>query len=320
MNKIQLIAGRSHPELAKKISNKLKLPLKSRIIKTFPNGEIYVRVDKKVRGDDIFIIQSLTSQPVNDCLMETLILIDALRRSSARRITLICPDLCYSRQDRKVQSHESITAKLVANLLTKAGLDRLVTVDLHADQIQGFYDIPLDHLVGYPLIAKYIKKKKYKNLVVVSPDVGGMKRINKISDLLGIPLAVVDKIRREHGKSEVMHVVGNVKGKTALLIDDIVDGCGSICGAAEAVRKFGAKKIIIGATHALLNGNAVERLKEIKAEEIIFLDSVPMAKEKKLKNMKIISLAPLLAKIILRIHQEKSLGELFRWEEEIKLM
>lgn len=320
MNGIQLIAGRSHLKLAKKIAAKLKIPLRRRTIKTFPNGEIYVRVEKKIRGDDIFIIQSLTSQPVNDYLVETLILIDALKRASARRITLVCPDLCYSRQDRKVQSHEAITAKLVANLLTKAGLDRLVTVDLHADQIQGFYDIPLDHLVGYPIIAKYVKKKKYRNLVIVAPDVGGMKRANKVADLLGVPFAVIDKVRKEDGKSEVMYVVGDVKNKIALLIDDIVDSCGSICGAAEAVRKFGAKKIIIGATHALLNGNAVERLKEIKAEEIIFLDSVPMAKEKKLKNMKIISLAPLLAKIIGRIHQEKSLGELFKWEEEIKLM
>jgi ribose-phosphate pyrophosphokinase len=305
MNGIQLIAGRSHPELANKIATKLKKKLTPRIIKTFPNGEIYVRVGKKVRGDDVFIIQSLTSQPVNDHLMETLILIDALKRSSARRINLICPDLCYSRQERRIQSHEPISAKLVANLLMKAGLDRLITVDLHADQIQGFYDIPVDHLVGYPLIAKYVKKKKYKNLVVVSPDIGGMKRTNKTADLLGLPIAVVDKVRKEHSKSEVIRVVGDVEGKVALIVDDIIDGGGSICGAAKAVKKFGAKKVIIGATHALLNGEAVDRLKEVGADEIILLDSVPLEKEKKLKNMKIISLAPLLAKIILRIHEEK---------------
>lgn len=320
MNGIQLIAGTSNPELARKIAKRLNLSLTPTIIKKFPNGEIYARIEKKVRGDDIFIIQTLTANPVNDHLMETLILIDALKRSSARRINLICPDMCYSRQDRRTRSHEPITAKLVANLITKAGADRLVAVDLHADQIQGFYDIPVDHLVGYPLIAKYIKTKKYSDLVVVSPDIGGAKRANKIADLLGMPIAIIDKIRRQHSQCEVAHVVGDVKGKTALIIDDIVDGGGSICGAAEAVKKYGAKKIIIAATHALLNGEASKRLEESMADQVIFLDSVPIPKEKKIKKMKIISLAPLLSKIIYRIHMERSLGELFKWEEQCKLL
>ena len=319
MNGIQLIAGTSHPELARKIAKKLKLTLTPTIIKKFPNGEIYVRLGKKVRGDDVFIIQTMTDQ-VNDCLMETLILVDALKRSSARRINLICPQLCYSRQDRRTQSHEPITAKLVANLITKAGVDRLVTVDLHAEQIQGFYDIPVDHLVGYPLIAKYIKTKKYSDLVIVSPDIGGVKRANKIADLLGTPIAIIDKIRRQHSQCEVAHVVGDVKGKTALLIDDIVDGGGSICGAVEAVKKYGAKKIIIAATHSILSGEAVKRLEESVADQVIFLDSVPIPKEKKIKKMKIISLAPLLSKITYRIHMERSLGELFKWEEQSKLL
>jgi len=319
MNGIQLIAGTSHPVLAKKIAKRLKIDLTPVLIKKFPNGEIYVRLGKKVRGDDIYVIQTMTN-PVNDYLMETLILVDALKRSSARRINLICPQLCYSRQDRRTQSHEPITAKLVANLITKAGVDRLVTVDLHADQIQGFYDIPVDHLVGYPLIAKYIKTKKYDNLVIVSPDIGGAKKANKIADLFGAPIAIINKVRRQHSQSEVTHVVGDVKGKTALLIDDIVDGGGSICGAAEAVKKCGAKEIIIAATHALLNGEAVKRLNESSASQIIFLDSVPIPKDKIINNLKIISLAPLLSNIIHRIHTERSLGELFKWEDESKLL
>lgn len=319
MNGMQLIAGTACLELAEKISKKLEIPLTPVTIKKFANGEIYVRVNKKVRGDDIFIIQTMTS-PVNDCLMETLILVDALKRSSARRINLVCPQLCYSRQDRRTQSHEPITAKLVANLITKAGVDRIITVDLHADQIQGFYDIPVDHLVGYPLVAKYLVSKKFKDVVVVSPDIGGVKRANKLADLLNSPIAIIDKIRREHNKCEVAHVVGEVKGKTAILVDDMVDTGGSICNAANTVKEFGAKEVIICATHALLNGNAKENLQNCAASEIIFLDSIPIPSEKKIKKMHIISLAPLLSKIIKRIHSERSLGELFKWEEQSKLL
>jgi ribose-phosphate pyrophosphokinase len=320
MNNIQLIAGSSHPVLAQKISKKLGVPLTPVVIKKFPNGEIYARIGNKVRGDDVYIIQTLTANPVNDQLMETLILIDALKRSSARRINLICPDMCYSRQDRRIQSHEPITAKLVANLIMKAGADRLVAVDLHSDQIQGFYDIPVDHLVGYPILARYLKAKKFSDVVIVAPDIGGAKRANKIADLLGTPIAIIDKIRRQHSKCEVAHVVGDVKGKTAILIDDMVDTGGSICGAAEAVKNFGATKVIICATHAYLNGEAVKKLQESPADLVLFLDSVPIPKEKKLKKMKVLSLAPLLSKIIKRIHNERSLGELFKWEEQSKLL
>lgn len=319
MNGIQLIAGSSHPVLAEKISKKLKIPLTPIVIKNFANGEIYVRVEKKVRGDDIFIIQTMGGG-VNDTLMETLIMVDALKRSSARRINLICPQLCYSRQDRRTRSHEPITSKLVANLLTKAGIDRLITVDLHAEQIQGFYDIPLDHLFGYPLIAKMILKEKYKDIVVVSPDIGGVKRANKLADLLGAPIAIIDKIRKEHNKCEVAHLVGDVKGKTAILIDDIIDTGGSICGAADTVKQFGAKEIIICATHALLNGEASKNLEKCSATKVMLLDSVPIPKEKRIKKMEIISLAILLSKIISRVHNEESLGELFKWEEQHKLL
>lgn len=319
MNKIRLIAGTSHPKLALSIAKKLKVKLIPTTIKKFANGEIYARFDDDVRGSDVFIIQTMT-EPVNDCLMELLILTDAIRRSSPRRINLICPQLCYSRQDRKVQSHEPITAKLVANLLTVAGIDKLVTVDLHADQIQGFYDIPLDHLVGYPLIVKYLLSKKYKDMVVVSPDVGGVKRANKVADLLGTQIAIIDKVRKKHNESEVAHVIGDVKGKTAIIVDDIVDTGGSICGAANTIKELGAKEVIIGATHALLNGEAKQNLEKCAASKIIFLDSVPIPKEKRIKKIKIISLAPLLSKAIKLIHSEKSLGELFKWEEKKKLL
>ena len=315
MNKIKLIAGSSHPELAKKISEELRIPLMPVVTKKFLNSEIYVRIGATVRGDDVFVIQTF-GENVNDSLVELLIMMDALKRSSVGRINVLCPNLAYSRQDRKAQSHEPISAKMVANLITMAGAARLITVDLHASQIQGFYDIPVDHLMGYPLIAKYIQKKKYKDLVIVAPDVGAAKRTHKMADLFGAPMAIVDKTRPAHNVSEVSHLVGDVKGKTAVIIDDIVDGGGSLCGAIETLKKFGAKKVVAGATHALLNGEAVERIKNSSVDEVIFLDSVPIPKEKHFDKMHIVSLAPLLAKIIKRVHEEKSLGALFRWEDE----
>lgn len=313
MSKIRLLAGRSHPELAASVANILGIDLMPLEIKNFADGEIYLRILKKVRGDDVFVLQSLIA-PVNERLMETLIMVDALRRASAGKINLICPYMCYSRQDRKVVSREPITAKLVANLLTKAGIDRLVTVDLHADQIQGFYDIPVDHFVGYPQFAKYLKEAGYKDMVVVSPDVGGVKRANKMADLLGLPIAVMDKVRREHNKAEVAHIVGDVEGKTAVLLDDIIDTAGSMSAAADTVKKFGAKRVLICATHALLSGEAGKKLSACGADKIVVLDSVPVAKENRIKKMEILTIAPLLAKIIKRIHSNRSLGELFTWE------
>ncbi len=319
MRELKLIAGTSHPELAKKIAKELRMPLTPVTIKKFLNGEIYVRIGENVRGMDVFLLQTFGDN-INDSLVELLIMMDALKRSSVGRINVLCPNLAYSRQDRKAQSHEPITAKMVANLITAAGADRLITVDLHASQIQGFYDIPVDHLMGYPLIAKYVQKKKYKDLVMVAPDIGAAKRTHKMADLLGTEIAIVDKIRTDHNVSEVSHLVGNVKGKTAVVVDDIVDGGGSLCGAVEALREFGAKKIIAGATHALLNGDAVEKLKKSSVDEIIFLDTVPIPKEKQFDKMHIVSLAPLLAKIIKRIHTERSLGELFKWEDKKKIL
>jgi ribose-phosphate pyrophosphokinase len=320
MGKLRLIAGSASQELAGKISDLIKVPLTSIEDKRFANGEIYVRIKSKVRGDDIYIVQSLVA-PANDNLMELLLLVDALKRSSAGRINLICPNLCYSRQDRKIESREPISAKLVADLISVAGANRLVTVDLHTDQIQGFYNIPVDHFLGYPLFAKYIKKHyPKKDLVIVSPDIGGVKRANKLADLLGLRIAIIDKVRSEHNKCEVMHLVGEVKGKVAVLIDDMIDTGGSICKASEAVRANGAKEVIICGTHAVLSGEAKSNLDKCVATKIILTDTIPIPEEKKIAKMEIISVAPLLARIIKRIHLEKSLGELFTWEDKRRVL
>ena len=316
MGGLRLIAGSASQKLAAKISTLIKIPLTPIEDKRFANGEIYIRVKSKVRGDDVYIIQSLAG-PVNDNFMELLILIDALKRASVGRINLICPILCYSRQDRKIESREPITAKLVADLLSVASANRLVTVDLHADQIQGFYNIPVDHFVGYPLFAKYLKKHyPKKDLLIVSPDIGGVKRANKLADLLGLKIAIIDKVRKEHNKSEVMHIVGEVEGKVAVIIDDMIDTGGSICKAADAVKANGAKEVIICGTHALLSGEALKNLKDCCASKIILTDTVEIPEKSRLPNMVILSVAPLLAKIIKRIHLDRSLGELFKWEDK----
>lgn len=316
MSKLQLIAGTSHLGLAEEVSRILKVPLTPIDDKCFADGEIYVRIKEKVRGNDVFVIQSLCA-PANNRLMELLIMIDALKRSSAGRINLICPYMAYSRQDRKAASREPITAKLVANLITKAGADRLVTVDLHAEQIQGFYDIPVDHFVGYPLIAKHLKKKGLlRNAVIVSPDIGGVKRANKLSDLFGLKIAIIDKIRKAHNVAEVAHVVGEVEGKRAIIVDDMIDTGGSICAAAEVLKKFGAKEVVVCATHGLLSGNVKEKFDSSCVDRLILTDTLPIAPEKISEKMEIISVAPLLAKVIKRIHLERSLGELFTWEDK----
>lgn len=318
MKKLQLISGSTGRELAEVISKKLRVPLTRIEDKHFADGEIYIRIKDKVRGNDVYIIQSLCA-PANDSLMETLIMVDALRRASAGRINLICPYLCYSRQDRKAGSREPITAKLVANLITKAGVDRMVTVDLHADQIQGFYDIPVDHLVGYPLFAKYLKDKRMlANTVVVSPDIGGVKRADKMADLLGLKLAVIDKLRRAHDSVEVAHVVGDVEGKRVVMIDDVISTGKSVCVAAEVLKKFGAREVVVCATHGVLSENSKELFDNSSVDMVLLTDTIPIAGEKISKKMKILSVGPLLAKIIKRISQEKSLGELFTWEDKKK--
>jgi ribose-phosphate pyrophosphokinase len=315
MGKIQLIAGRGNPFLAQKIARHLKIPLTPVRYETFADGEIYTRIEKKVRDDDVFIIQSLCS-PVNENLMELLITIDALKRASAGRINVVTPYLCYCRQDRKATSREPITAKLVADLITRAGADRLLAVDLHADQIQGFYDIPVDHLVGYPLFAEYLQKKNLQNAVIIAPDVGAVKKATKLAQLLHFPLAFADKRRQKHNQSEATFIVGEVNGKTAIILDDMIDTGGTVCSVADILKKKGARKVIICATHALLNDKAIENLMKSAADKVVFLDTVAISKEKQIPKVEVISLALLLAKVIKRIHEGKSLGTLFKWEEK----
>ena len=254
--------------------------------------------------------------PINEHLIELLITIDALKRASAGRINLVCPHLCYSRQDRKMTSREPISAKLIANLITIAGADRLITIDLHAEQIQGFYDIPFDHFVGYPQFAQYLLKKKLKNIAIVSPDVGGVKRSVKMASLLKVPLVIVDKRRKQNNQVGVANVIGEVKGKTAVILDDIIDTGGTITEVARVLKQRGASEVIICATHALFSGDASQKLAKCPASKILVLDTIPLPKEKKIAKIKVISLAPLFAKIIRRLHQGRSLGALFTWEKK----
>lgn len=315
MGKIQLIRGRAHPLLARKIAKLIKTPLTPIEIKTFADGETYVRIKNKVRGDDVFIIQSVCP-PVNENLVELLIIIDALKRASVKRINVICPYLGYGRQDRKAVSREPITAKLVANLITAAGADRILTVDLHADQIQGFYDIPFDHFVAYPQFAEYLKKKRYQNTVVIAPDVGGVRRGRKMAQLLKSPLAIIDKRRPDHNRVETINLIGEVKGKTAIILDDMIDTGGTIIEAAKRLKKEKAKEIILCATHGLLSKNAPQAIEKSPVSLVLLSDTVPLPKEKIGSKTKVISLAPLLAQVIKKIHKDQSLGALFTWEKQ----
>ena len=301
--------------MAQKISSALKIPLSPVTIKNFANGEIYFRLQRKVRGDDVYFIQTLCA-PVNENLVELLIGLDALRRASARRINVICPNFAYSRQDHKKVSREPISARLVANLITKAGADRLITVDLHSDQIQGFFDLPVDHFAGYPLFVNYLKKKKLVKPVVVAPDVGGVRRGREMASLLDCPLVIVDKRRPRHNQAEAVNIIGEFKGKTAILIDDMIDTAGTICTAADALAKGGARKVIICATHAIFSGPAYERLEKCQADQVLVLDTLPV-ETGRISKLKILSLSPLLAKVIRRIHTSRSLGELFSWEKKV---
>ncbi|MFH1601498.1 MAG: ribose-phosphate pyrophosphokinase [Candidatus Shapirobacteria bacterium] len=317
MGKIQIISGSAHPRLARQICSYLKIKLTPVQIEHFADGEIYVKIKNKVRGDDVFIIQSM-APPINDHLMELLIMIDALKRASADRINVVCPYLCYSRQERKASSREPISAKLVADLITKAGATRLLTVDLHADAIQGFYDIPVDHFVGYPKFVEYLEKKKYKDLVVVSPDVGGMKRGRAMAKLLNVPLAVIDKRRPRKNRAEVLAIIGEIKNKTCIVLDDIIDTAGTISNVTQVLKDRGAKEVIICATHALFSGEACKKINGCPASKVLLLDTLPLAKEKQSEKVEIISLAKLFSKIIRRIHSGRSLGALFDWESKIK--
>lgn len=305
-----IFAGNSNKELNDEICTKLGMPLGKALVGKFSEGEIKVKIDEDVRGKDVFIIQSVCP-PVNDNLMELLILIDAVKRASAYRITAVIPYFGYARQDRKDQPRVPITAKLVANLLTAAGTNRVLTIDLHAGQIQGFFDIPLDHLFAINVFADYFGKNKLKDLVVVSPDVGGVKIARAYAKKLKADLAVVDKRRVNDEKTEVMFIMGNVKGKNALIVDDIVATAASMVEATEALKENGAKDIYAAVTHPILSGPAIERLKKSQLKKLLVTNTIPLDKAKKISNIEVLSIAPLLAEAINRIHREESISTLF---------
>ena len=309
---MKILSGTSNPRLSKEISKKLKLKLINTNIKRFADGEIYIEINENIRGNSVFVIQS-TSTPANDNIMELLLCIDALRRSSAKNITAVIPYFGYARQDRKVAPRTSISAKVVSNLITNAGASRIVTVDLHAGQIQGFFDIPVDNLFTTPMFARYIKKKfKTKNLVCVSPDVGGVQRTRGLATKIKADLAIIDKRRPEPGKSKVMNIIGEVKGKNCIIIDDIIDSGGTIINAVEALKKAGAIDVYVFITHAVLSGEAAEKIQKSKIKKLIITDTIDNSlKVKNNSKIEVISIAPLMAEAINRISNSTSVSDLF---------
>jgi len=312
MNSMKLFSGRAHPELAKRICEHLGLPLGRAIIGNFPDGEISCKIDEDVRGRDVFIIQP-TCPPVNENLMELLIMVESVKRASAERITAVMPYFGYARQDRKDEGRVPITAKLVANLITRAGADRVLTMDLHTAQIQGFFDIPVDHLYAAPVIDNYFKSLNLGNdFVVVSPDEGSIKRALSHLAKLGGRLAIIDKRRSSAEKTKQANIIGGpVEGRTALVFDDMISTAGSICGAAEVLKQYGAERIFLAATHALLVGNAVERLQKAPIDGLIVTDTVPVPPEKQFPKLTILGVAPLLGEVIKSIHRNESVSRFF---------
>ncbi|MBL7071061.1 MAG: ribose-phosphate pyrophosphokinase [Candidatus Omnitrophica bacterium] len=309
-HEVLLFTGNSNKKLAKEICANLGMPLGNALVGRFSEGEIKVKINEDVRGKDVFIIQSICP-PVNENLMELLILIDALKRSSAWRITAVIPYYGYARQDRKDQPRVPITAKLVANLLTAAGTKRVLTIDLHAGQIQGFFDIPLDHLFAINVVADYFIKHRPKNLVVVSPDVGGIKMARAYAKRLRAGLAIVDKRRVNDKKTEVMFIMGEVKGKNCLLVDDIIATASSLVEAAQALKNNGAKDIFAAITHPILSGPAIDRIKKSAIQKLVVTNTIPVRRDKIIPKIEVLSVASLLSEAIDRIHNEKSISVLF---------
>ena len=310
---MKILTGNSNKHLSQKISKFLKNRLVNSNIRKFADGEIYIEINENIRGNSIFLIQSVSS-PANDNLMELLLSIDALKRSSAKNITAVIPYFGYARQDRKVVPRTSISAILVSNLIAKAGADRVVTVDLHSGQIQGFFDIPVDNLFATPIFARHIKKKlKKNNIICVAPDVGGTARARALGKLLNVDLAIVDKRRPAPGKSEVMNVIGNVKNKTCILVDDIIDSGGTIVNAASELKKRGAKDVHVYVTHGVLSGNAVEKIKKSSIKNLVVTDTIDNSmKVKKAKNIEVLTISNLVGEAIKRISNSTSVSDLFK--------
>ena len=313
---VKIFAGTSNVALATKIAERYGLPLGEAEVVRLKDGEVFVKIDETVRGRDVFVVQS-TSEPVNENLMELLIFIDALKRASAKSITVIIPYYGYARQDRKSSPREPITSKLVANLLTKSGANRIVAMDLHADQIQGFFDIPVDHMQALPLMVKYFMKKGLygDDVVVVSPDIGGVKRARKLAELLDCKIAIIDKRRPKPNMSEVMNLIGEVQGKTAIFIDDMIDTAGTITNGAAAIIARGAKEAYACCTHAVFSDPAIERLAESPLKEVIVTDSIALPERKKLDKITVLSVDEIFSEAINRIVNNQSVSELFEKAE-----
>lgn len=310
-NRLKLFSGSSNRALAREVARYLGTDLGPMVRKHFADGELYVQIQESIRGGDVYLIQP-TCHPVNDNLMELLIMIDACHRASARQITAVVPYYGYARADRKTAGRESITAKLVANLITQAGADRVLALDLHSAQIQGYFDIPCDHVYGSPVLVEYLASKGIEDLVVVSPDVGGVARARALAKMLNdAPLAIIDKRRQAHNVAEVMNLIGDVEGRTAVLVDDMIDTAGTICEGARVLRENGARHVYACATHAVFSPPAVERLSSGLFEEVIVTNTIPVPADRHFEQLTMLSVANMLGEAIWRIHQESSVSSMF---------
>ncbi|QHE51693.1 ribose-phosphate diphosphokinase [Pontibacillus sp. HMF3514] len=309
-SEMKIFTLNSNQPLAKEISDTLEIPLGESSVIRFSDGEVQVNIEESVRGYDVYLVQS-TSQPANEYLMELLIMVDALKRASAKSINVVMPYYGYARQDRKARSREPITAKLIADLLETAGVSRVVTLDLHAPQIQGFFDIPVDQLHGVPLLAKHFKEKSLDDVVVVAPDIGGVVRARKMARLLNTPIAFIDKRRPEPNVSEVMNIVGSIEGKTAIMVDDLIDTAGTITSAANALIESGAKEVYASCTHPVLSGPAMSRIEDSMIKELVITNSISLPEEKQIDKIKTLSVAPLLSEAISRIQNKLPVSVLF---------
>ncbi len=307
---MMLFTCNSNPGLAKEIADNLWIELGDCKVSKFSDGEICVSIGESVRGKDVYIVQS-TNDPVNDNLMELLIMTDAAKRASAKSVTAVIPYYGYARQDRKSKPRDPITSKLVANMIVAAGVDRVMTMDLHASQEQGYFDIPVDHVIGMPLLIDYFKKENIEDLVIVSPDHGSVTRARNMAKPFNVPIAIIDKRRPEPNKSEIMNIIGDIEGKNCLIVDDMIDTAGTICNAAKALMDLGAKSVRAAATHAVLSGPAIERIEASPIQEMVLLNTIPLTEEKKLDKIKVLSVGELFAEIIKRVQTNTPVSGLF---------
>lgn len=307
---LKIFSLNSNEPLAQEIAKNIGTSLGKCTVSAFSDGEIQINIEESIRGCDVYVIQS-TSTPVNHHIMELLIMIDALKRASANSINIVMPYYGYARQDRKARAREPITAKLVANLLEKAGASRVLTLDLHAPQIQGFFDVPIDNLQGVPILSDYIKTKNLEDIVIVSPDHGGVTRARRVADRLKAPLGIIDKRRPRPNVAEVMNIIGNIEGKTAILVDDMIDTAGTITIAADALVEQGAKEVYACCTHPILSGPAIERIRKSQIKELVVTNTIPIEDEKRIDKITELSVAPLMSEAIIRIHELKSVSTLF---------